>query len=177
MEKKNFATYEYVTRTAKANKQTEEIDLREAFGWEVTETVPNLTGGVNISFKRDRKINHKAELNRLERKADTIQKTIEGLERNKKKSASIFSYTFGSVASLVLGGGMCLCMLVGGVAAMIGGIALGAVGIAAMSINYPIYKRIVDKKSEKLMPVIEDNEERLAVVCEQAHDLLTTESL
>ncbi len=177
MEKKNFATYEYATKTVKASRQTAEIDMREAFGWEATEVNANLTGGVNISLKRDRKINHKAELNRLERKADAIAQNIAQLEGAKKRFARVFAYTFGSLASIVLGGGMCLCMLVGSVPAMIGGIALGAVGIAGCAINYHLYKKLVDKKTEKLMPVIEENEERLATVCEQAHDLLTTERL
>ncbi len=177
MEKKNFVTYEYATKTVSVGKQAAEVDLREAFGWEATGSEPSIAGGVTLSFKRDRKLPNKTELIRLERKADNINRTLAHLEGEKTKSASVFGYVFGSLGALVLGGGMSLCMLVQTLPAMIGGIALGVVGIAMVSVNYLLYKKIAEKKTEKLQPTIEETEEKLAIVCEQAHGLWAQEGI
>lgn len=107
MENKDYVTYEYATKSVKAKDQTRAIDLYEAFGWEVTGTTSSLTDGVTLSLKRDRKLKHKQELNRLERKAEEISGVIRNLEASKKRGGDIFAYAFGCFAALVLGGGMC----------------------------------------------------------------------
>lgn len=72
---------------------------------------------------------------------------LKKLDRKAKSKANIFAYTFGSVMTLVLGVGMCLSMKVigdgGAVMAAIGVVA-GIVGIAGVSINYPIYKKLLE---------------------------------
>lgn len=87
--------------------------------------------------------------------------------------AMIFAYIFGCLAALVFGGGMCMCLLnPGGVPLLVGGILLGLAGIALMSATYPIYKRLVAARTERLIPEREAAEEKLAVVCGQAHGLV-----
>ncbi|MFR1553723.1 MAG: hypothetical protein ACLSTV_03450, partial [Coriobacteriales bacterium] len=83
MQEKNFISYEYSTKTVKAKDQTKAIDMYEAFGWEVTSTAPTLVDGVTLSLKRDRKLKHKQELTRLERQAENVFETINGLHRAK----------------------------------------------------------------------------------------------
>ena len=83
-----------------------------------------------------------------------------------------------SETALVLGGGMCLCMLVeGSVPAFAGGIVLGLIGIVLCSVNYPIYKRLAAKKTKALLPVIDETEEKLANILERGSDLLTSERI
>ena len=73
----------------------------------------------------------------------------------------------------MLGGGLCLTMLIEeSLPALVGGIALGIAGIVLCGINYPIYKRAVDKKTKQLLPVIDDNEEKLANLLEKGSELL-----
>lgn len=176
MKEKDFTAYEYKTKTVKAKDQTRVIDLYEAFGWEVTSTTPNYVDNVTISLKRDRKLKHKQELNKLERQAEETLENINGLHRAKTMGASIFGYTFGSVATLVFGGGMCLTMLGGNsLPSFVGGIVLGIVGIALSGINYLIYKKIVQKKTKEILPVIDQTEEKLANILEKGNDLLITE--
>lgn len=70
----------------------------------------------------------------------------------KKNPASIFTYTFGIVCSLLLGVGMCLAMNIigGGSALMIAlGVIVGCVGIFGVSINYYLYKKILEKSKKK----------------------------
>lgn len=74
------------------------------------------------------------------------------LDARAKLPATIFTYTFGIAASLVMGVGMCLSMKVigSGTAFMfILGIVLGIIGLVGMGVNYPIYKKILEKGKQK----------------------------
>ena len=107
------------------------------------------------------------ELTKLERQAEDTFETINGLHRTTTAGASIFAYLFGCVAALVLGGGMCLCMLIeNSVPAFAGGIILGVFGIALCGMNYFIYKKLVAKKIKTLLPIIDETEEKLANLLE-----------
>lgn len=176
MQEKDFVSYEYRTKTVKAKDQTRAMDMYEALGWEVTATTPTYLDGVTLSLKRDRKLKHKQELIKLERQAEDTLETINGLHRAKTLGASIFGYTFGTLATLILGGGMCLTMLIeNSLPALIGGVSLGVLGIALCGINYLIYKKIAAKKTKQILPVIDDNEEKLANILEKGNDLLSAE--
>ena len=77
---------------------------------------------------------------------------LKKLDRLAKKNAEIFSYTFGIVSSLVMGTGMSFAMgVIGGntVTSVIIGIVIGLVGIAGVSVNYPIYKILLNKGKNK----------------------------
>ncbi|MDD7231716.1 MAG: dihydropteridine reductase [Clostridiales bacterium] len=74
------------------------------------------------------------------------------LDQKAKLPANIFAYTFGVVATLLLGIGMCLCMNVigSGTTAMTAiGVVVGVAGIAGICTNYPIYKKILEKGKNK----------------------------
>ena len=74
------------------------------------------------------------------------------LNRKAKQGAEIFAYTFGVVSSLILGTGMSFAMGVIGdksIVTMIIGIVVGLVGIFGVSINYFIYKRLLEKGKNK----------------------------
>ena len=77
---------------------------------------------------------------------------LKKLDRKAKLPSEIFAYTFGVVATLIAGLGMCLSMHVIGpqtIASMVLGIVIGLVGFAAMGVNYPIYKRMREKGKQK----------------------------
>lgn len=72
---------------------------------------------------------------------------LKKLDRKAKRKANIFGYTFGVLMALVLGVGMCLSMGVisdGSNFMMIVGIIVGIIGIMGVSINYPIYKKLLE---------------------------------
>ena len=177
MQEKDFVSYEYRTVSVKAKDQARVMDLYEAFGWEVTGTSPAFDG-VTLSLKRDRHIPHKQELVKLERQAEDTFARIGGLERSKTQWASAFSYIFGCIAALILGGGMSLVMLVeGSIPALVGGIVLGIIGIVLCGVNYPIYKRLASQKTKALLPVIDETEEKLANLLERGNELLSAERI
>ena len=79
-------------------------------------------------------------------------KALKRLDAKAKSPANIFAYTFGIASSLVLGTGMSLSMGVigaGGAVTMALGIAIGCLGILGVSINYPIYKKILTASKNK----------------------------
>jgi hypothetical protein len=79
-------------------------------------------------------------------------KALKKLDAKAKNPAHIFAYTFGVISSLTLGVGMCLCMGVIGannITTMILGVIIGCVGILGVSVNYPIYKKILETSKSK----------------------------
>ena len=74
------------------------------------------------------------------------------LNKKAKQGALIFAYTFGIICSLILGTGMSFAMGVIGdksITSMIVGIIVGLIGIFGVSINYFIYKKILEKGKNK----------------------------
>ena len=77
---------------------------------------------------------------------------LKKLDAKAKRPALIFAYTFGIIAALVLGVGMCLSMKIigdGSTIMTVIGIIVGLLGIAGVSVNYPIYKKILEKGKKK----------------------------
>ena len=73
------------------------------------------------------------------------------LDRKAKQPANIFAYTFGIIATLIAGTGMCLSMQVigGTIPLMIIGIIIGTIGFIGTGINYPVYKKILESGKKK----------------------------
>lgn len=79
-------------------------------------------------------------------------KALKRLDIKAKSPANIFAYTFGVAMSLVLGVGMCLSMQVlgdGSTVSFVLGIIIGLVGIVGVSVNYPIYKKLLENGKKK----------------------------
>lgn len=77
---------------------------------------------------------------------------LKKLDAKAKLPATIFAYTFGIVSALVMGIGMCLCMGQigpGGTAAMAAGVVIGLLGMAGAGVNFPIYRRLLEKGKKK----------------------------
>ena len=76
---------------------------------------------------------------------------LKKLDAKAKMPATVFTYTFGIISSLVLGTGMCLSMQVigGGVLLTVLGIIVGILGLVGCGINYPIYKKMLENGKAK----------------------------
>ena len=76
---------------------------------------------------------------------------LKKLDNKAKLPATIFTYTCGIVSALVFGTGMCLAMQVigSGMAGMIIGIIVGIIGLMGCGVNYPIYKKMLEKGKTK----------------------------
>lgn len=85
-------------------------------------------------------------------KEDSKVVALRKLDAKAKRPAHIFAYTFGVIFALVLGVGMCLAMKVigdGSDFSFVLGIVVGLLGIAGVSVNYPIYKKILESGKKK----------------------------
>ena len=73
------------------------------------------------------------------------------LDRKAKRPSTIFTYTWGIASALVLGTGMSFAMQVigGGIAGMVIGIIIGIIGMIGCGVNYPIYKKMLEKDKNK----------------------------
>lgn len=169
----NAVTYDYKTIKVKRSIETLVCDTYESLGWELTNTssVEGSLFYINLSFKRNRKTENKVELLKLQERADSVVATIDNLQNKKKNAGFVSSLSTGIVGALVFGGGMSMCMLLKGIGAMIGGIALGLVGIGVCALAYPIFKKINKKKNTQIEPILESEYDKLADICEQANKL------
>ena len=73
------------------------------------------------------------------------------LDAKAKMPATVFTYTFGIISTLVAGLGMSLSMQVIGGGALLTalGIVIGVLGFTGYSVNYPIYKKLLEKGKAK----------------------------
>ena len=76
---------------------------------------------------------------------------LKKLDSKAKLPATVFTYTFGIFSTLVFGAGMCLAMQVigGGLMSMVLGIVVGILGLIGCGVNYPIYKKMLEKGKAK----------------------------
>lgn len=74
------------------------------------------------------------------------------LDKRAKLPATIFTYTFGIISALITGIGMCLSMnVIGGGSSLMSvlGIVVGIIGFVMMGLNYPVYKKMLEKGKKK----------------------------
>ncbi len=76
---------------------------------------------------------------------------LKKLDNKAKLPATVFTYSFGIVSALVFGTGMCLAMQVigNGAAGVVLGIIVGIIGLIGCGVNYPIYKKMLEKGKAK----------------------------
>lgn len=76
---------------------------------------------------------------------------LKKLDNRAKLPAVVFAYSFGIASALVVGIGMCLAMQVlgSGVAGLVLGIIIGIIGFVGCGVNYPIYKKKLEKGKAK----------------------------
>ena len=76
---------------------------------------------------------------------------LKKLDNKAKLPATIFTYSVGIVSTLIFGLGMCLTMQVigEGTLELVLGIIVGIVGIIGCGINYPVYKKLLEKGKSK----------------------------
>ena len=73
---------------------------------------------------------------------------LKKLDHRAKLPATIFTYSCGIVSALIFGTGMCMAMgEIGG--GMVMGILIGIVGMIGCGVNYPIYKKMLEKGKAK----------------------------
>lgn len=78
---------------------------------------------------------------------------LKALDRRVKRPPTVLAYLLGTAGALVLGTGMSLAMGVIG-NSMLLGIGVGLLGILAVSVNYPLYRTVLNGRRQKYAPEI-----------------------
>lgn len=88
----------------------------------------------------------------LPKEADRMQQ-IRDLDKSVTTKGTVLSLILGILGTLIMGLGMSMC-LVWGEKLFVMGVIIGTLGIAALSIAYPVYSYITKKEKERVAPLI-----------------------
>ena len=177
--KKSFIAYEYKEIVAQSNKASFLLDGYESFGWEVDKNLSEAMvenrdlphqNKVILRLKRNRKIINKMELTRLQRNFEACVNEIEALEKSKTSAATMYALIVGILGTAFMAGSVFavtapvpnipLCILFA-IPAFIGWL-----------LPYFIYKRVVIRDTEKVIPLIGKKYDEIYEICEKGNKLL-----
>jgi len=166
----DFIGYEYKDVTVDRDKEGVFTDGYTNFGWTLEGTSRSAIGipTVNIKLKRDRKIQNKVELTRLQRQFESNVKEIEKLEQSKTTAANITAFTIGIVGTACLAGSV-FSFLAGMIPLFI---VLAVPGLIGWTLPYFCFIRSREKRIAAITPLIEQRYDSIYEVCEKAHGLL-----
>ena len=85
------------------------------------------------------------------REETTLEK-IKRLDNGVTNKATMISIVVGVISTLILGVGMCCCMV--WTQFFVLGIIVGIIGIVGVSMAYPVYKKVLTKERMKIAPQI-----------------------
>lgn len=172
-----FVGYEYKEIKAGGQMASLLLDGYENFGWEINETLP--AGGVRgvpgggeilIRLKRDRKILNKAELTRLQRNFEACIIEIQALEQRKTSAAAACAIILGVIGTAFMAGSTfavtaqpphyILCIL------------LAVPGFLGWIFPYFLYRKVAERQTKKITPLIEAKYDEIYEICEKGNRLL-----
>lgn len=115
------------------------------------ESVRNENQSFNYTYsaKRQKEVEdiRKKYLPKEEDKMETLRR----LDKSAEKPGNVAALVIGITGALLLGIGMCCCMVWGSsMVVFVIGIIVGILGIAILSCAYPMYKNITKKQREKI---------------------------
>lgn len=123
---------------------------------------------VEVTFKRDRKIFHRQELNQLEARFEHCARSIESMNETKGMTASVAASTVGLLGTA--------CMAVSTFAYLAGmtpAFVIAAIpGFLGWIIPFFLYQHMKAAKERAIEPKIEEQKENIYEICKSGSDLL-----
>lgn len=111
----------------------------------------------DASFQYTYSAREQEEINRIRSKYVPREKNkmeqLRLLDAQVSRKATACAIITGVLGALILGTGMSCCMVWGG-AAFVPGIIVGVVGMAIVSLAYPLHCRILKRERERIAPEI-----------------------
>lgn len=179
IKKKEFVGYEYKEVIADQSSVSFLLDGYENFGWESDGNIyenfresinPRKQGKAVLRLKRNRKIVNKMELTRLQRNFESCVREIETLEKSKASAAAMYALILGILGTAFMAGAtfavtaqpphIILCIL------------LAVPGFVGWILPYFVYRRVLARQTEKVMPLIEEKYDEIYAICEKGNKLL-----
>ena len=167
-------TFDYKSTKVKREMETLVTDVYENLGWELTSsnTAEGSPFDVILSFKRNRKINNKINLLKLQQQIDLALNEIQVFQRKRKNAGIVTGISVGTIGVLAFGGGLSMTMCLSGIGFLIGGIALGIAGVGIGLFGWWLAKKVKKVRSENITPIIESQLDNLSELCETAQKML-----
>ncbi|MCM1039649.1 MAG: hypothetical protein NC434_10030 [Ruminococcus sp.] len=173
-----FMAYEYKEILTESSRFSFLLDGYENFGWEFDDRLsddrenrsPVSRQGRVLRLKRDRKIVNKVELTRLERNFEACVDEIDKLEKAKTSTATMYALILGIIGTAFMAGSVfavtaqppyyILCII------------LAIPGFLGWILPYFLYKKTVEKRTEKMAPLIEAKYDEIYEIWEKGNKLL-----
>ena len=171
MEEKGFIGYEYTTVVTKREMESFYMDYYPSFGWIYDSRLPSVKGfgWIQLKFKRNRRIENKTEIKKLQRQFEKTLKQIESLELKKYVKASIVAYTIGIVGTGFMAGSVFSIVAENVVLCAI----LGVIAFIGWGLPYFLYKNIFNDAKEKIDPEIDEKYDEINETCKKASTLIS----
>lgn len=178
--RREFVGYEYKEINTDKSRVSLLMDGYENFGWKLDGNItedsaenrnPQKQNKVILRLKRNRKIVNKMELTRLQRNFESCIREIEMLEKSKTSAATMYALIIAVVGTAFMAGAtfavtaqppyVILCIL------------LAIPGFIGWILPYFVYKRVLGKQTEKVIPLIEEKYDEIYEICEKGSRLLS----
>lgn len=177
-QQKSFVGYEYREIVTDSGRRSFLLDGYESFGWEEDGSMTDSGAARNaapqqravLRLKRNRKIVNKMELTRLERNFEACVDEIDRLEKAKTSAATMYAIILGVIGTAFMAGSTfavtaqpphyILCIL------------LAVPGFLGWIVPYFLYKKLVEKQTKKIAPLIEAKYDEIYEICEKGNKLL-----
>lgn len=120
----------------------------------------------NNEFEYTYSASKQSEIDRIRKKylpkEEDKMETLRRLDRNAEKPGTIIALVIGIIGALIMGVGMS-CTMVWADTLFVPGIIIGILGIAILSIAYPVYKKVTRKHRAKVAEQILSLTEELSI--------------
>lgn len=172
MQNDSFVGYEYMEITVPRARLSLYLDGYESFGWQPDGRLRTPESGqtAELHLRRDRKILNKMELTRLQRNFEASMAEIDVLERTKTAKPLAAALTAGIAGTAFMAGStfavtasppiVWLCVL------------LAIPGFAGWALPYFLYRRLCEKRSAVVKPLIEAKYDEIYELCRKGSALL-----
>lgn len=165
-----YVPYEYLTIRMDSELEPLYRDTYRSLGWQVEDRTQGLAGhaSVALKLKRDRRIEHRAEVAELQRSAERSLASIASLERSKGTKAMATSLILGILGSAFLAGSVFAIQA----GAIVLSIPLGTIGLVGWVLGYVSHGRVRDRSTVQAAPAIDREYENLYSIGDQATRIL-----
>lgn len=170
----NFVGYDYKEVNEKNEKASLFLDGYMNFGWIIDKNVEQPikdSGKVTIKLKRDRKINNKAELTRLQRHFEACVDDIASLERTKTSVATMASIIIGIIGTAFMA--LSVFAVTNDPPKILACILFAIPGFIGWALPLYVYKYLVKKRTAQIIPLIEQRYDEIYEICEKGNNLLS----
>lgn len=123
---------------------------------------------VELTFKRDRHIEHKGELNQLQVLYENCAKSMQALDASKKTGAAAAAYVIGLIGTVFMG-----ISVFSYLAAMTPAFIIAAVpGFLGWLLPFFAYKSLIARKTKQVDPQMEAQHDKICAICQQASEIV-----